>query len=272
MNGNFYFLSHGPILPGKHPTTSHLRALSLQNPQILIIAHSIHLSNFYPASGFCFYEWFVWLIPNHSILFNSSLVCLLLICIWDWNRGTGSGYCICIGWIYEEIAKDFDITVMMGSHSCYFQCSFYHPNHSITNEIAKFYHVQTSRNSLYRNPKYFYVLKHHFDSVIVGVNLEEAVKTEVKEENPRRFRWIEVGRNITEEQKEVIAKLPFQMTKRNKALMRQIICFSPEKGEISDLLRAWVKIMNPRRADWLKVLKELQKMNHPLFHQVFHFF
>ncbi|KAJ1414882.1 Tetratricopeptide-like helical domain superfamily [Sesbania bispinosa] len=98
--------------------------------------------------------------------------------------------------------------------------------------------------------------------------MEEIVKEEVKEVNHRRFRWIEIGHNITEEQKQAISKLPFKMAKRCKAVMRQIICFSAEKGSISDLLGAWVKIMKPTRADWLSVLKELKEMDHPLYLKV----
>ena len=94
--------------------------------------------------------------------------------------------------------------------------------------------------------------------------MEQIVKEEVKEGNERRYRWIEVGKNVTKEQQQAISKLPFRMADRSKALMRQIICFSAEKGTISDLLRSWVKLMKPTRADWLSVLKELRTTEHPL--------
>ncbi|KAJ7962226.1 Pentatricopeptide repeat-containing protein [Quillaja saponaria] len=58
------------------------------------------------------------------------------------------------------------------------------------------------------------------------------------------------------------------MTNRCKALMRQIICFSSQKGNLSELLGAWVRIMKPCRADWLSVLKELKTMDHPLYLEV----
>ncbi|KAL3571887.1 hypothetical protein D5086_025791 [Populus alba] len=58
------------------------------------------------------------------------------------------------------------------------------------------------------------------------------------------------------------------MTKRCKALMRQIICFNDKKGSLPGLLSAWVKIMKPRRKDWLSILKELNKMEHPLYLEV----
>ncbi|MBA0736987.1 hypothetical protein Gogos_010470 [Gossypium gossypioides] len=87
-------------------------------------------------------------------------------------------------------------------------------------------------------------------------------------EEKRRFKWVEIGPGITEEQRQAIDKLPFKMTKRCKALMKQIICFNPEKGSLEDLLGAWVNVMKPRRADWLVVLKELKVMEHPLYFQV----
>jgi len=101
--------------------------------------------------------------------------------------------------------------------------------------------------------------------------MEQTVK-EVSEENERRFRWIEVGKSVTIEQRQAINELPFRMSNRSKALMRQIICFSAEKGTISDLLESWVRIMNPVRADWLSVLKELRMMEHPVYLEVFHIF
>ncbi|KAK4741301.1 hypothetical protein SAY87_024889 [Trapa incisa] len=86
-------------------------------------------------------------------------------------------------------------------------------------------------------------------------------------EGSPKFKWVEVGRAATDAQKEAISKLPFKMTKRCKALMRQIICFS-EEGNLADLLGAWVRIMKPKRADWLVVLKELKMLNHPRYLEV----
>ncbi|KAL5796343.1 hypothetical protein ACOSQ2_001163 [Xanthoceras sorbifolium] len=98
-------------------------------------------------------------------------------------------------------------------------------------------------------------------------NTEEPGKTQVKVEKPR-FKWIEIGPNITEEQKQAISQLPPKMTKRCKAILKHVICLCPEKGNLSDLLAAWVRSMKPRRADWLAVLKELKIMEHPLYIQV----
>ncbi|KAI9079916.1 hypothetical protein K1719_038162 [Acacia pycnantha] len=139
---------------------------------------------------------------------------------------------------------------------------------SISNDSAKFYNNQIVGNSLFRKPIYCDFHKQHQYSVIVRVSMEDTVKTELQEENRRGFRWVEVGHDITEAQKQAISQLPFKMEKLCKALMRQIICFSPEKGNISDLLGAWVRIMKPIRADWLSVLKELKTMDHPLYLQV----
>lgn len=147
--------------------------------------------------------------------------------------------------------------------------NLYYPPYLITNSITKFCRVQTRGNSLYQKPSNLDLHRHRFDSALVGIGMEEIVKEEVKDENHRRFRWTEIGHNITHEQNEAISKLPFKMTKRCKALMRQIICFSAEKGNVSDLLNAWVKIMKPIRAEWLSVLKELETMEHPLYLEVF---
>ncbi|KAJ8626517.1 hypothetical protein MRB53_019824 [Persea americana] len=87
-----------------------------------------------------------------------------------------------------------------------------------------------------------------------------------------KLRWVEIGPNITEAQKEAISQLPPKMTKRCKAIMKRIICFSPEEGgELSLLLSTWVKLMKPRRADWLSVLKEMKSQENPLFLQVIEF-
>ncbi|KAH1045011.1 hypothetical protein GYH30_026304 [Glycine max] len=157
---------------------------------------------------------------------------------------------------------------MMTTHCNNLLCNFYYPNYSITNDVTKFCLVLTRGNSLCQNPVYSGFRKHHFDSVLVGVGMEQIVKEEVKEGNERRYRWIEVGKNVTKEQQQAISKLPFRMADRSKALMRQIICFSAEKGTISDLLRSWVKLMKPTRADWLSVLKELRTTEHPFYLEV----
>ncbi|XP_021752446.1 pentatricopeptide repeat-containing protein At1g01970-like [Chenopodium quinoa] len=108
-------------------------------------------------------------------------------------------------------------------------------------------------------------------SISISQITENAEATPEPKEPPK-FRWVEIRQDkITESQKRAISKLPKKMEKRCTALMRQIICFSAEKGSLSDLLGAWVRIMKPRRADWLVILKELSFINHPLFIEISEF-
>lgn len=101
--------------------------------------------------------------------------------------------------------------------------------------------------------------------------MEETAKTEIRE-GKSRIRLDVVSPEITEAQKEAIEQLPQNMSKRCKALMRQLICFSPEKGSLCELLADWGRIMKPCRADWLAVLKELRVKDHPIYLQVFAFY
>ncbi|GAA0163527.1 hypothetical protein LIER_19370 [Lithospermum erythrorhizon] len=89
-----------------------------------------------------------------------------------------------------------------------------------------------------------------------------------EETDKNRFRWIKIGSDITKEQKEAISRLSPKLMNRCKALLEQIICYSSEKGELSALLSLWVRSMKPKRADWLAVLKELSKLDHPLYFEV----
>ena len=82
------------------------------------------------------------------------------------------------------------------------------------------------------------------------------------------LKWRDVGPDITEAQKQAISELPPKMTNRCKALMKRIICFSREDENLSLLLAAWVKVMKPRRADWLAVLKEMKRSDNPLLLEV----
>lgn len=83
-----------------------------------------------------------------------------------------------------------------------------------------------------------------------------------------KVKWTNIGSNITEAQKKAISQLPLKMSNRCKALLKQIICFSAETDNLSLLLAAWVKAMKPRRADWLSVLKEIERMEHHLLFEV----
>uniref|UniRef100_A0A2P2JR12 Uncharacterized protein MANES_01G265200 n=1 Tax=Rhizophora mucronata TaxID=61149 RepID=A0A2P2JR12_RHIMU len=106
------------------------------------------------------------------------------------------------------------------------------------------------------------------------VDVKEAENVKKSEERPK-FKWVEIdGTNISEALKRAISGLPYRMTKRCKAIMKQIICFSGQQQgsrRLSDLLGAWVRIMKPRRADWLSVLRELKRMEHTLYIEVAEF-
>lgn len=140
-----------------------------------------------------------------------------------------------------------------------------------TQNLLNAYQFPTWKNSILRNPKGFKLVKSDFRPLLMvkSVNEGENVEyiEELKEEKPR-YRWLKIGSNISEEQKQTIAQIPPKMANRCHALLKQIICFSPENGSISLMMAAWVKSMNPQRADWLSVLKELERLNNPLYFEV----
>ncbi|XP_057981558.1 pentatricopeptide repeat-containing protein At1g01970 [Malania oleifera] len=140
---------------------------------------------------------------------------------------------------------------------------------TLSNGITKRHHGYVWRKSTLQKHIPFGACK--FDPQPAGLavtNLEEREKPEIKEEERPRFKWTEIGPEMTEDQKLAISQLPPKMTKRCKALLRQIFCFSPRKTSLFDLLAAWVRIMKPRRADWLVVLKHLRSLDHPLLLEV----
>lgn len=88
-------------------------------------------------------------------------------------------------------------------------------------------------------------------------------------EGTRRYKWKRIGLNTTEAQKQAIYGLPAKMTNRCQAVLKQIFCFSGDEAfSLSDLLAEWIRVMKPRRADWLAILKHLKTINHPLYIQV----
>lgn len=144
----------------------------------------------------------------------------------------------------------------MGTYACNM---LIYPNstYPLINEIRKTFYFPL-RNSTLQTPREFRFGKLHCQ--LVASNVEDIGKPENEAENPR-FKWVEIGTDITEAQKKAIAKLPPLMTKRCKAIMKQIICFSPQNVSLPDLVAAWVRIMKPKRADWLVVIKELKTMD-----------
>lgn len=84
------------------------------------------------------------------------------------------------------------------------------------------------------------------------------------------LRWTDVGDNgLDKAKKSLIEALPPKMSGRSKALMKHIICLS-EEDDPSELITKWVRIMKPKRVDWLAVLKQMeeQNLNHPLFFKI----
>ncbi|KAL0447024.1 UNVERIFIED_CONTAM: Pentatricopeptide repeat-containing protein [Sesamum latifolium] len=128
---------------------------------------------------------------------------------------------------------------------------------------------------LWKNPFFglnstFRCKKSHLCQLLVlsCINEGENSGSSVKEIGNTKFKWVRASPNLTEEQKQAVSQLPPKMSNRCKALMKQIICFSAENGSLSLMLAAWVKSTSPRRADWLSVLKELERLNHPLYFEV----
>ncbi|KAL5571973.1 hypothetical protein UlMin_021570 [Ulmus minor] len=143
----------------------------------------------------------------------------------------------------------------------------FQPVNPLTNETRKTHLHQVLSQSFLQIPT---SRKLQFRVALANSSVEEALKAEIEDGKPR-FRWAEVGPNITEAQQEAISKLPPKMAKRCKALLRQLICFSPLEATLSQVLAAWVSIMKPIRADWLVILKQLNTIDHNLYHEVTEF-
>ncbi|XP_041021586.1 pentatricopeptide repeat-containing protein At1g01970 isoform X1 [Juglans microcarpa x Juglans regia] len=154
--------------------------------------------------------------------------------------------------------------MLMGTYACN-MLIYPHSTYPLTNDCRKTIYSPLV-NFILKTPRNIGFGK--LRCRLIAPDVEQIEKTVIDQIEKPRFKWVEIGRNIPEAQKKAIAELPPKMTKRCKALMRQIICFTPQKGSFSDLLAAWVRIMKPRRADWLTVLKELRTMDHPLYLKV----
>lgn len=105
-------------------------------------------------------------------------------------------------------------------------------------------------------------------SVFCLVNGGGVSENGVREMERPRVKRVKPIPNLSEEQKRAISQLPPKMTNRSKDLMKQIICFSAENRSVHRVLAAWVKNTRPPRADWLAVLKELERLDHPLYFEV----
>ncbi|KAH6812458.1 hypothetical protein C2S51_026220 [Perilla frutescens var. frutescens] len=82
-----------------------------------------------------------------------------------------------------------------------------------------------------------------------------------------RLKCLRASPNLSEEQKRVISQLPPKMMNRCKSLMKETICFSAENWSLPRMLASWLK-MKPQRADWLAVLKELERLDHNLYFEM----
>lgn len=152
-------------------------------------------------------------------------------------------------------------------------------------------HSQLWKSSIYRNYPNSRCRKLHFFPVLVFSRVNEVGDRRIgvkdggrskfkwvrkspnltEEQKQASYKWVKKSPNLTEEQKRISYKPPFKMTNRCKALMTQIMNFSTENGSVPRMLAAWVKSTEPRRADWLTVLRELEKLNHPLYFEVEYF-
>ncbi|XP_050385764.1 pentatricopeptide repeat-containing protein At1g01970 [Argentina anserina] len=145
-------------------------------------------------------------------------------------------------------------------------CSLY--PHTTINEPRKTHHPKLSGTTFRATPINLLFSGDRFHPhPLMAPSVKDTAMAGNAEGKPR-FKWVEIGSDITEAQQEAIDELPLKMNNRCQALMKQIICFSNEKGSLCEVLEAWVRIMKPRRADWLAVLKELKIKDHPLYLQV----
>ncbi|KAM7276246.1 hypothetical protein ACFE04_018112 [Oxalis oulophora] len=149
----------------------------------------------------------------------------------------------------------------MGTYYCNTLLGCYSTSPSINN-VAKHSYCYSPPKLSFQNPVKF--VAHRLDFQIVYAVSSVQQERDI-EDGKERFKWLEVARDMTEEQKRIISKLPPKMMDRCKAFIRQIICYAPEKGSLEDLLAAWVRIMKPTRADWLAVIKQLKDFEHPFY-------
>lgn len=107
-------------------------------------------------------------------------------------------------------------------------------------------------------------------STLVSVEIEEERVEELYDEQTGevKIKWHDVGSNLTDAQTHAISQISPKMTNRCKALLKRIICFSSQDENLSHILAAWVKVMKPRRADWLSIFKEMCRTNDPLLTEV----
>ena len=105
----------------------------------------------------------------------------------------------------------------MGVFACN-MLSYWDSISTCTFEITRTHRYPSQKNSSLQNPTNFRIHKLHFRPLLVATKVEATEKIEIVEEDRPKFRWVEIGPEITESQKQAISQLPPKMTKRCKAL------------------------------------------------------
>ncbi|KAK1678181.1 hypothetical protein QYE76_039029 [Lolium multiflorum] len=96
----------------------------------------------------------------------------------------------------------------------------------------------------------------------------EARPRAAEAEEAPRFRWDELGTDLSEPHEQALRGLSPKLPNRCRALMPRIVSLSPRGEHLGVVLAFWVRAMKPKRADWLLVLKELKVMESPLLAEV----
>jgi hypothetical protein len=96
----------------------------------------------------------------------------------------------------------------------------------------------------------------------------EAPQAGAEAEEAPRFRWDDLGTDLSEPHEQALRGLSPKLPNRCRALMPRIVSLSPHGENLGVVLAFWVKAMKPKRADWLLVLKELKAMESPLLAEV----
>ncbi|KVH90312.1 pentatricopeptide repeat-containing protein At1g01970 [Cynara cardunculus var. scolymus] len=148
--------------------------------------------------------------------------------------------------------------------------AFSNPNCTLICKTQVFHCFHSWKQSRFTNSTNLNLLKPIILRLVCAVG--DLGQMQKVEDERSKIRWVEIKPDeINDAQRNHISRLPKKMTNRCRALMKQLICFSPEKTNLSMVLAAWVRSMKPVRADWLVVLKELGNMNHPLRFEVAEF-
>ncbi|KAH9323657.1 hypothetical protein KI387_018296, partial [Taxus chinensis] len=96
----------------------------------------------------------------------------------------------------------------------------------------------------------------------------DSIDLGTEENSTHGLRWTDVQvQNVELAQRKLIEDLPPKMRGRSRAVIKHIICMT-EEDDPHPILMKWVKIMKPKRVDWLAVLKQISAYDHPLFFKI----